>query len=561
MLRFLLFLSFFASASAWAAIDPNVEIKPVHEALVTRITAIAPIEVISKQPPAPKVESPPEQPSREMVWIPGYWHWDRDAREFKWVCGIWRLPPENRSWVDGYWKQNNGWYWVAGYWKEDGAQTTISQVPPPNLPEEKPGTPPNENYFWAPGYWNFKASTQSYSWLGGSWQPFDTAFVFVPAYWQWRPEGYVFHSAFWDWPLEKRGRAYDCDNRNALAPLSETIIISRIYAFYPDYHLFFWFHWNCCHGFWNDCWCLPPWWWWSNWWSLNWHDSWWLWWWWSHSGFPLPPWMFPVALNQMMGPEQNALNFFDQMPKPIFITPNGVPQLSDWLDAIEEQTGERTPLIPEEQFDDAADMADGMLPENINADRPSGESNANKVPLPSFDNEIRPDQIAPVPPMPSEPPQAAPIPDKPQSQPPATQPPRYTPPAYEPQQPEYRPRRPWPQRYPPTDRYEPRRPDRPRYPPTDHYEPRRPEQPRYPLPNWSPPSRGPKYPDRTPPSQTEPNSKYPQSQPQSEIRLNRSLNFQRYNQPQIRQSNQIRYREIRNYNENQNRTYPQGEID
>lgn len=420
------------STTAFAAIDSSVEFKPVHEALITRISPLAPIEVIATQPPEELIETQPPKPHPDMVWINGYWSWNRDMEDFEWICGLWRLPPLNHSWVPGYWNQSSGWWWVGGYWKSNTSQPTVSQKAPPNNLEENTGNPPNSDSFWAPGYWTLNPYLQTYSWLGGSWQPFDPNFIFVPAYWQYRPEGYMFHAAFWDWKLEDRGIAYDCRGTE-MFPITTEVIISRIYVWYPDYHLFFWSHWHCCHDFWVDCWCSPPWWGWWGWWTLDWHNQWGLWWWWGHPGFPAPAWMTSLLASQIAPPNNMAISFFENAPKPPFITPNGVASFENWLDAAEDLTGQRTPLIPADMLDQASEQAGENLPESP-IDRPTGPGEQVDVPKPSFDDEAKPLGTAPMPPRPRDPQVNAPMPPKPEITPPRDRPvdvpPVTIPPAY-----------------------------------------------------------------------------------------------------------------------------------
>lgn len=51
----------------------TLNMQPVHEAFVQKVTAPVPLEVVPKQPPAALSETPPQQPSQQMIWIPGYW--------------------------------------------------------------------------------------------------------------------------------------------------------------------------------------------------------------------------------------------------------------------------------------------------------------------------------------------------------------------------------------------------------------------------------------------------------------------------------------------------------
>src|SRR5260370_168690 len=66
---------------------------PVHEAFAEATQAVATQgEVVDKQPPDPIEETPPEEkPEGEnVVWIPGYWSFDEEAKDFLWISGFWR---------------------------------------------------------------------------------------------------------------------------------------------------------------------------------------------------------------------------------------------------------------------------------------------------------------------------------------------------------------------------------------------------------------------------------------------------------------------------------------
>ena len=59
------------------------------------------------------------KPDEDVLWMPGYWHWDDDRDDFLWVSGIWRTPPPNKRWVAGYWREEEqGAVWVGGFWTE-----------------------------------------------------------------------------------------------------------------------------------------------------------------------------------------------------------------------------------------------------------------------------------------------------------------------------------------------------------------------------------------------------------------------------------------------------------
>ena len=93
---------------------------PVHEAYALPADQQAgPGPVAPRQPPEPIEELPPDQkPEGDNVqWIPGYWQWDEEIKDFIWVSGFWRTPPPGRVWVPGGWRQGGDvWQWVGGFW-------------------------------------------------------------------------------------------------------------------------------------------------------------------------------------------------------------------------------------------------------------------------------------------------------------------------------------------------------------------------------------------------------------------------------------------------------------
>src|SRR5262245_50074765 len=70
---------------------------PVHEAYAKPVSASPePGPVIATKPPDSIEELPPDQkPNGDNVqWIPGYWSWGAEAKEYIWVSGFWRdVPP------------------------------------------------------------------------------------------------------------------------------------------------------------------------------------------------------------------------------------------------------------------------------------------------------------------------------------------------------------------------------------------------------------------------------------------------------------------------------------
>ena len=95
---------------------------PVHEAFAETVSFDPqPGIVVARAPPAAIEELPPEQrpAGANVAWIPGYWGWDDERRDFLWLSGIWRALPPGRQWVPGYWgKAADGFQWTSGYWAD-----------------------------------------------------------------------------------------------------------------------------------------------------------------------------------------------------------------------------------------------------------------------------------------------------------------------------------------------------------------------------------------------------------------------------------------------------------
>jgi hypothetical protein len=185
---------------------------PVHEAFAqpfNKNPQATPI--VPKQPPASIPEEPPDQrPKGENVqWIPGYWTWDVDKKDFVWVSGFWRVMPPDRKWTPGYWSQaNGGWQWVPGYWGNMGGfnpeAPAPNLMPPPDSVDNGPSVPaPNDDSFYVPGMWINR--DRRYVWRAGYWSPAYAGWVWNPAYYSWTPNGAVYVDGFWDYPLADRG--------------------------------------------------------------------------------------------------------------------------------------------------------------------------------------------------------------------------------------------------------------------------------------------------------------------------------------------------------------------
>jgi hypothetical protein len=182
---------------------------PVHEAYAEATAPRgAPGIIVASPPPAAVEEMPPEQkPEGEhVVWIPGYWSYDEEARDFLWVSGFWRATPPGRSWVPGSWqKVANGYQWVAGYWGVEGrTEETEYLPPPPNTLDRGPSVPaPAANCTYVPGIWVHQVNR--FLWRPGYWVPFRAGWVWTPACYSWTPAGYVYVPGYWDVPLCDRG--------------------------------------------------------------------------------------------------------------------------------------------------------------------------------------------------------------------------------------------------------------------------------------------------------------------------------------------------------------------
>jgi len=191
--------------------DPDVEVLtrgPIHEAYAMPVTGAPTAGLrVPKRPPNPVEEQPPEvKPQGDAAsWIPGYWSWDDDRRDFIWVSGVWRVAPPAHRWVPGYWREDQGgWQWVSGYWMP-AAKTEVVYLPqPPATLEQGPTSPtPGPTYFWVPGHWQWGEGR--YVWVPGYWLQSRPNLVWVYPTYYWCPRGWVYCDGYWDYPLEQRG--------------------------------------------------------------------------------------------------------------------------------------------------------------------------------------------------------------------------------------------------------------------------------------------------------------------------------------------------------------------
>ena len=181
---------------------------PVHEAYAQPSKKDpGPTPVVPKKPPEPIPEQPPdEKPKGENVqWLPGYWSWDADKKDFVWVSGFWRKPPPGRKWVPGYWTQaENGGRWVPGYWGAETEDTPEYLPQPPASVENGPSIPaPDDQSSYVPGSWMYRSS--QYRWRPGFWGTANDDRVWNPSYYTWTPAGCIYVDGYWDYPLFDRG--------------------------------------------------------------------------------------------------------------------------------------------------------------------------------------------------------------------------------------------------------------------------------------------------------------------------------------------------------------------
>ncbi|MFO0938595.1 MAG: hypothetical protein U0798_18990 [Gemmataceae bacterium] len=217
-----------AVASPAIAQDPPAGVDvlargPVHEAFASTTEEPAPTSVLNRRPPEPVEELPPDQkPDGENVlWIPGYWHYDEERSDFIWISGFWRAAPPGRAWVPGSWREVPGGHqWVAGFWQDvtpaapaspnapQTAEPAIEYLPAPPKPIEfAPSVPaPTSTSLYVSGSWVWRH--HHFVWRPGFWINYRPGWVWTPAYYRWTPAGYVFVEGYWDYPLAARGTLF-----------------------------------------------------------------------------------------------------------------------------------------------------------------------------------------------------------------------------------------------------------------------------------------------------------------------------------------------------------------
>jgi hypothetical protein len=223
------------TASTFAADDVEVLARgPVHEAYAEPSEREPkPTPVIAKEPPKLIEELPPDQKpaGNNVQWIPGYWQWDDDKKDFLWVSGFWRNTPPGRSWVPGSWRKvADGWQWTGGFWtpaQDNTAQIQYLPEPPAPLDVAGPATPaPTETHVYVPGSWVYR---ERYVWRPGYWTEYRPGWVWVAAHYRWTPAGYVFIDGYWDFPLVDRGVLF------APVYISPVVYTAPAFVYTPTY--------------------------------------------------------------------------------------------------------------------------------------------------------------------------------------------------------------------------------------------------------------------------------------------------------------------------------------
>lgn len=72
--------------------------------------------VVMQAPPQAQQEVPSARPTRDHVWVSGYWSW-RTSR-YEWQAGHWEIPPRvGAVWTPPRWQpEGSSWRFYEGYW-------------------------------------------------------------------------------------------------------------------------------------------------------------------------------------------------------------------------------------------------------------------------------------------------------------------------------------------------------------------------------------------------------------------------------------------------------------
>lgn len=70
---------------------------------------------VAAPPPAPLPEAKSGPTNPEMVWVPGYWHWN--GVRYVWIPGHWEAPEPGHAWQPPVYSFSGGsWTYRPGEW-------------------------------------------------------------------------------------------------------------------------------------------------------------------------------------------------------------------------------------------------------------------------------------------------------------------------------------------------------------------------------------------------------------------------------------------------------------
>src|ERR1700722_3393531 len=86
---------------------------PLHEAVAQPFDPKPGTPIPKQRPASIKEQLPDKMPDAEnSQWLSGCWSGDPERQEFLWVSGVYRTPPQGRTFVPGYWAHSaDGWRW------------------------------------------------------------------------------------------------------------------------------------------------------------------------------------------------------------------------------------------------------------------------------------------------------------------------------------------------------------------------------------------------------------------------------------------------------------------
>ena len=75
--------------------------------------------------PIAKSETKGQAPSKDAIWVPGFWNLQGDRNTapragWIWVPGRWLTPPARHAhWFVAHWGWSDGWWsWIPGHWTQ-----------------------------------------------------------------------------------------------------------------------------------------------------------------------------------------------------------------------------------------------------------------------------------------------------------------------------------------------------------------------------------------------------------------------------------------------------------